>query len=255
MSKTTITLNGKQREATAGLTKVDAFYKEFEVNAATERLYLDKRNDIDIPLLPNDHIIIHGKESIVVGDIDDQIEDNPSVRSPIYLNFNGQKIEEGLKKAKLKSNELCSRDKELESPRLFADLEGKVDVLIKDGLTLVVQETDSFFTIPASKDDSINLAECSRSGRKVPKGQKSYTIKIDKEDYRVEQQEMTGEQLLGLAGKKYDEWSLNQKLLGGRRKPIEAEEIVDFSRQGIERFETVMRQAQQGRNDRFRSSR
>ena len=136
-------------------------------------------------------------------------------------------------------------DKGLESSRLFVDLEGKVDVFIQDKLNLVVQGTDSYFTIPSGDDDLVDLEKCAKSGRKPPKGQ-HYRIKIDDDKYRVEQQELTGEEILMLAGKGYSEWSLNQKLRGGRRMPIKKDKIIDFSKEGVERFETVMIQAQQG---------
>ena len=72
------------------------------------------------------------------------------------------------------------------------------------------------------------------------------TIKIDGDEYKVTEKVMTGEDILGLAGKSYDEWSMNRKLKGGRRVPVTKDQLVDLSEPGVERFETVKKQAQQG---------
>ena len=149
-------------------------------------------------------------------------------------------------KAKITGRELREWDKELPVSKLFVDLKSQADAFIADDWKLVIQDADCYFTIPASEDDAIDLEECSKSQRKPPKGQKFYKIKIDSDKYKVEQQEMSGKEILALLGKSYDEWSLNQKLHGGRRKAIEPEENVDFVQPGIERFETVKLEAQQG---------
>ena len=137
-------------------------------------------------------------------------------------------------------------DKELASAKLFVDVSGAVDDFVKIGITLVIQEADCYFTIPSSDEDLVDIEECSKSGHKPPKGQKAYRIRIDKKKYRVEQQQMTGNEILELADKSSKGWTLNQKLQGGRRVLIEAEAKVDFSKPGVERFETVPKQAQQG---------
>ena len=243
-----IELGGNEKDVQGGLRKVSDFYEELGIEPTTHWLYLDKSGDIDVPLLSDDHIIIHGGEKIVMGDINSQIGENPTVRNPIHVTFNGKKVEREFKKAKIDSNELCRLDEALESPRLFADLEGKVDAFIKSGLTLILQNSDSYFTIPSGEADNdvIDLEDCSKNERKPPKGQKFYKIRIDGNKYKVEKQKMTGNEILSLVGKNYEEWALNRKFRGGRRKPIEPESLVDFTEPGIERFETVRRQAQQG---------
>lgn len=245
MNKVAIKLNGEQLQLDAGLTKVDTLYKASKTDPEKHRLYLDKSGDIDIPLLPNDHIVIRGEETITVGDIDADIGDNPKVRKPIQIIFNDQK-EGGFKQAKVNSDDIYKLDKELKSPKLFLDIAGQEDIFIAKNLTLIIQENDFYFTIPASDDDSIDLEDCSKGGHHPPKGQKAYKIKVDKEKYRVEQQEITGKEILQLVGKDIDQWTLNQKLRGGRRVTIEPDAIVDLAEPGIERFETVMKQAQQG---------
>ena len=244
--KKTITLTDEKREVLAGLRKINDFYKELSLDSSSNWLYLDRSGDMDIPLLPDDYIIIHGGERVIVGDIDKKIGHNPPVRNSIHFTFNGKKIKEGFKTAKLKGQDICRLDKELESAILFADLEGSVDAFIQNDFTLVIQESDSYFTIPSNNDDSIDLEECAKKDRKPPKGQEFYKIKIDGDKYKVKEEKMNGTEILGRAGKTYDEWSLNQKFCGGRRVPIKPEDFVDFTQKGIERFETVRKQAQQG---------
>ena len=244
--KTQITLNNDKKEISRGLTKISKFYEMLSLDSCSKWLYLDRSGDIDIPLLPDDHIIIHGGEKIVIGNIKKEIGENPSIRNPVCFKFNGKVIEEGIKKAKLNEKDICSLDTKLNSVLLFVDLEDIADCLILKNSTLVIQEKDSYFTIPRGDDDNIDLEECAKNDRKPPKKQKAYKIKIDGKKYIVKKAEMTGVEILELAGKTYTNWSLNQKFHGGRRAPIGSKDSVDFSKKGIERFETVIKQAQQG---------
>ena len=250
MSKVTIMLANEQTEIEKGLKKVDELYEKSGVKPDEKRLYLNKSKDIDIPLLPDEHIIIHGGEDIFADNMNEDIGDNPAVRNPVRFELNGRKIEQGLERVKLSGKDISCRDEDLESPKLFTDVMGKTDDFVQDDMTLVVQETDVYFTVPSGDDDAIDLEECAKKGRIPPKIKElevqKYKIKIDKEKYIVEDREMEGSEILSLAGKTYSDWSLNQKFSGGLRKSIGAEEVVDFAQEGVERFETVMKQAQQG---------
>ncbi len=246
MNKETITLCGNDISIEGGLMKAGAFYEEAGVTPKEKWLYLDRDGDIDIPLLPDDHIIIHGGEKIFSGEPNPQIGENPTVRNPIILTFNDKKIEQGLIKAKITGGELQQLDKDLNTKKLFADLSGAVDAFVTDNTTLVLQDADCYFTIPAGDDDAIDLEECAKHGRKPPKKQPLYKIKIDGDTYKNPKSKMTGESILNLVGKTYEEWTLNRKYHGGRRKSIEQHEEIDFSEPGVERFETVRIQAQQG---------
>lgn len=249
MSTLSIRLNGAETSVNSGLTKVTDFYEKLRVKPDEKWLYLNREGDIDIPLHPEDHIIIHGGENIVVGNIDSNIGENPLVRSPLFPEFNGKKLKSGFNKAKITGEQLMEMDMEIHPNKLFADLNKRADAFIAGGLTVVVQEADAYFTIPVGDDDVVDLEACSRADRKPPKGQGKYKIKIDGEKYTVVKQEVTGEEILALVEKGYDEWTLNQKMRGGMRKPIEKNERVDLTQPGIERFETVRKQAQQGFDD------
>ncbi len=246
MNRTTITLNNSEIEVDVGLTNATVFYEKLGVEPSKRWLYLSRENDIDIPLLPEDYLLIHGGEKIFEGEINTHIGANPAVRQSICPAFNGKRLETGFDKAKVTGHVLQDMDDEVHPNKLFADLDGQVDAFIASNLTIVVQDADSYFTIPVSDDEVVDLESCAQADRKPPSGQKYYKIKIDGAKYKVDRQKITGEKILSHAGKSYDEWTLNQKLRGGRRKPIEPEEEVDLAQPGIERFETVRRQAQQG---------
>ncbi|MDA7955891.1 MAG: multiubiquitin domain-containing protein [Gammaproteobacteria bacterium] len=246
--KATITICGNEKDVESGLAHACDLYKLADLSPDKKWLYLDKDKDIDIPLLPDDYIIIHGGEKILSGDVSADIGDNPSVRNPVCVHLNDKRLEEGFKKAKVTGKELRELDKELDASRLFANLRGRVDEFIKDEWVLVVQEKDRYLTIPVSAtEDAIDLEKCARANRKPPKGQKHYAIKIDGYKYKVGQA-LAGAAILKLAGgKTYGDWTLNQKFHGGRRKAVGQDEEIDFSEPGVERFETVRKQAQQGR--------
>ena len=249
MTTVSIKLDNTEKKVNKGLCKSEVFYKDLDIDSASRWLYLQREGDIDIPLLPDDYIVIHGNEVIISGDINTDIGENPAIRNEIHFSLNGKKTECGLKHAKIDSKEICAMDKELESAKLFVDVSGDVDDVVQAGITVVVQEADSYFTIPSGDDDAVDVEQCSKHDRRPPKGQKHYKIKVDGEKYKVGQATMTGTAILALVGKTLAEWTINQKLHGGRRKPIQPDESIDLSEPGIERFETVMKQAQQGSNE------
>lgn len=238
--KPTIQIDGQEKSIHSGLVSVDELY---EITDCSEgRIFLSREDGIDIPLLSGEFILIRGGERLVVGK--SSIEDNPPLRNEVRPEFNGSR-NLALPKAKITGKALKEQDDKFPQGRLFADIEDGVDVEIADDMTIVVQDADSYFVIPPASDDAIDLEECGRNDRRPPKGHK-YRIRIDGDKHTVDSAEITGAGILALVGKRDDEWSLNQKLHGGKRERIEANDQVDLSRPGIERFETVRRQAQQG---------
>ncbi|MES2649390.1 MAG: multiubiquitin domain-containing protein [Bacteroidota bacterium] len=70
--------------------------------------------------------------------------------------------------------------------------------------------------------------------------QHHYTIMIDRSNYKVEQECMTGKELLTIAGKSpIERFQLNVRYKGGKVSKIGYEEIVCFSQPGIEKFMTL----------------
>ena len=238
--QTTIQVDGHEKPIHAGLVSVDDLYEI--ADCSEKRIFLSREDGIDIPLLPGEYLLIRGGERLVVGK--SSIEDNPPLRNEVKPEFNGSH-NLALAKAKITGKALKERDDKFPQGRLFADIEDGVDVEIVDDMTIVVQDADSYFVIPPASGDAIDLEECGKNDRRPPKGHK-YRIRIDGDKHTVDSVEITGAGILALAEKRDDEWSLNQKLHGGKRERIEANDKVDLSCPGIERFETVRRQAQQG---------
>ena len=239
-----IEINGRKQAVQHGLVDAAELYRL--ADCGEDRLFLNRPDDIDIPISPSDNLIVHGGEAFVTGGGD--VEDNPPLRNPIRPRFNGG---EGpaLATAKITGRELRASDPEIPQGRLFADIEDGVDAEIPDEMTVVVQDTDSFFVIPAGDtpedDPAVDIENCGKHGRRPPKGHR-YRIRVDREKYVVPTADIAGADVLALVSKTPEEWSLNQKMHGGRRIRIRPDEIVDLAQPGIERFETVRRQAQQG---------
>jgi hypothetical protein len=69
---------------------------------------------------------------------------------------------------------------------------------------------------------------------------KTYIIRIDKTVFRVHQPEMTGLELLTLAGKvPVADYRLRQKFRNGEMQTVELDARVDFRAPGVERFVTL----------------
>ncbi len=238
--KVDIQINGESYQSPSGLISGAQLF-DF-VDHPTHRLFLNRKDGIDIPILPEDRILIKGNEAFVLGD--SQIEDNPPLRTEIRPEFNGAN-EIALDRAKITALSLKAHDPQFPDGRLFADIPDGVDVEIADDVQIVVQDSDSYFVIPPGDvGGPIDVEECGKHGRRPPKGGE-YRYRLDREKYTSKSEKINGEEILAKAGKSLAEWSLNQKLRGGKRIKVDGD-WVDLSAPGIERFESVRRQAQQG---------
>ena len=242
-----IKISGKQISLQPGLVRVRDLCARAEVSGDSQ-MFLERKGDIDFPLAAADALIIRGGEQFSFGDAEKSgIDDNPPVRNPLACILNGGQIPE-FKRPKGLGGELRGLDKTLTSSKLFADISGAPDALVDDDVRVVLQGGEEFFTIPADAEEGgvVDLEKCAKSGRRPPKGQKGYRIRIDGEMKIAPREKMTGAEILALVGKKPDEWSLSQKFPGGRRERIEPDKSVYFAATGIERFETTPQQIQQG---------
>ena len=244
--KTFIEIDGKKHEIAGGLVSAKVIYEL--AGCAAGRLFVNRSDDMDMPLDSASFVVIQGNEVFITGE--SQIADNPPLRTAIQVRFNGETDLE-IPRAIITGSELKAFDNDHPQGRLFADIDIGSDVEITDEMRILVQEGNAFFVIPAGDGsgvgDPIDIEDCSKHGRSPPKGQK-YRIRIDRQKYLVEEEKITGAQILLLADKNSEEWALNQKLSGGKRERIKADDFVDVSQSSVERFETVRRQAQQGRD-------
>ena len=245
-----VKISGKQISVRPGLVRVADLRARAEVSGGSQ-VFLERKGDIDFPLGAEDALIIRGGEQFSLGEAGKSgIDDNPPVRNPLACVLNGERIPE-FKRPKVLGGELRGLDKTLTSSKLFADISGSPDALVGDEVRIVLQGGEEFFTIPADAEEGgiVDLEKCAKSGRRPPKGQKGYRIRIDGEVKIAPKEKMTGAEILALVDKKPEEWSLSQKFSGGRRERIEDGRSVNLVALGVERFETTPRQIQQGMDD------
>ena len=85
----------------------------------------------------------------------------------------------------------------------------------------------------------IDIEEFSKENKEVPKGHK-YQIKVDNQKYVIDQALITGREILERAGKTpYTKYLLNQRMNRGSVVRIGYDEVVDLTKPGIEKFQTL----------------
>ncbi len=88
-------------------------------------------------------------------------------------------------------------------------------------------------------EEFIDIEEYAKANKRPPKD-KNYLIRVDRINYRIYKQIITGREILTVAGKiPFRKYQLNQKIQGGVVRKIEYDEEVDLSTPGIERFMTI----------------
>lgn len=242
MADVKVVIDGTERLSPTGLISVASLYEIAGLDQSG--LFWKRADGTEVPLSPAERMQIRGGEVFVSGDpVED---DNPALSEGICPEFNGSR-DVRLPHAKMSGKALKAHDGEFPDGRLFLALDGELDVEIEDDAVTVVQEEDVFWVIPrgVGDDGAVDIEACGQHGRRPPR-HRLYRIRLDREKRLVDTREISGRRILELVGKSYHEWSLNQKLHGGRRVRIAPEENVDLSKPGIERFETVRKQAQQG---------
>ena len=111
-----------------------------------------------------------------------------------------------------------------EKAEIIRDLKEEVEILAEEEALLL--------------EEIIDLEEWAKNDKK-PRRAKKYVIRIDKTKYTVEVHEMTGTQILALAGKTPKAYQLSQKFRGGRVEVIKPEQTVEFYKHQVERFQTL----------------
>lgn len=94
-------------------------------------------------------------------------------------------------------------------------------------------------------EELIDLEEWVKAQKK-PRKAKSYRIRIDKEKFTVHVHSMTGTEILALVGKTPDKYLLSEKFRGGRVEPIKPDQVVEFHRCEVERFQTLSKEPTEG---------
>lgn len=149
MKTVSIFIDKTEYEINPGLLKGEALLALADVSG-TQQLLLERKDDIDIPVLSDDYLIIDGQEEFSIGDGQPPIEENPCLRKPIRFFFNGEKVSgnDALAKPKLMGADLLAYDPDGQAgDGLFADLEGADEPVLADQ-RIIVQDKDRFITTP-----------------------------------------------------------------------------------------------------------
>lgn len=91
----------------------------------------------------------------------------------------------------------------------------------------------------------IDIAEYAAAGKQPPKGHR-YRFLLDKVPYISDMAVLTGREILAYAGLDPQQYDLFQASRGGRRTPIAADQPVDLTEQGTERFFTMKNEHSNG---------
>ena len=142
-----IKIDGQEKQSHSGLVSVADLYQI--ADCGDKRIFLNREDGIDIPLMSGEYLLIHGGEIFVTGA--SPIENNPPLRNEIRPEFNGSH-NLSLPTAKVTGKALKERDEKFPQGRLFADIKDGVDVEIADDMIIVVQGADSYFVIPPAID-------------------------------------------------------------------------------------------------------
>lgn len=120
--------------------------------------------------------------------------------------------------------------------QLLRDLESPNDTPIADNETVSIQDGPVFIS-------AFDLE--THCGCDVPHAG-GYIIKVDKQRIVVRESSLTAREILKRVGKNAVEWLLNQKI-GKQFVPLAPDDIVDFTKCGIERFTTLPNEQSEGR--------
>lgn len=96
----------------------------------------------------------------------------------------------------------------------------------------------------APEDHVVDLEEYFAAGKQVPHA-KQYRIRVDKQQYVVAVDHLTGREILALAGKTPEKFLLRQKLRNGV-EPVAPDQAVSFLAPGVERFMTIPNEVTEG---------
>ncbi|MES2822479.1 MAG: multiubiquitin domain-containing protein [Pseudomonadota bacterium] len=228
-----------------GLQTGDELYRLGNISPENYTLSVDVSNEVDMPIHPDDVLIVKGGERLVVSQkFCNNTSSNFPLHTPIPFFLNGVLYTESNAFQKIK---ITTRDLEniLDNNQLkfIVDIDGLSDVILPDNKNIIVGPNWSILTIT----DNVNCEPTDREHCDDVNSAHKYKIRIDDEKYIVHVSKKTGRDILLLAGKENPEqYDLYQLSKDGSTKIVTLDEKVDFSCPGIERFITIPRDMTEG---------
>ena len=98
------------------------------------------------------------------------------------------------------------------------------------------------------EEEQVEVEEFGKRGgtERAPKA-RHYVIRVDKLKFTVDKPELTGREILTIAGKlPPEQYKLTQKFHGGAANTIQLDDRVDLRAPGVERFMTLKRDQTEG---------
>jgi hypothetical protein len=215
-------------------------------------LLLDVAEEIDVPINPEDIIILTGEEKFVVSKHCTELSSNPKLVNPVPFKMNGIHYDgqNGFSNAKITTEELLviigQNDTAL---RFILDLDGVADQVIPAEHEIVVGSNWRLLTTPiTNEDECIDIEDCCDD---ITPPANYYRIKVNDSKYKVDVPHMLGRDILLLSNvDNPSQHSLYQMFKGGETKIVELCEKVDFTAPGVERFTTIPLDMTEGLNAR-----
>lgn len=100
--------------------------------------------------------------------------------------------------------------------------------------------------VEAVLDEEIDLEEYARRGERPPLA-RGYRVKINGDPYVLQEVEVTGREILTLAGLlPVEGYTLRVKAAGSRPEKVGLDETVDLRKPGIEKFKALPRDQTEG---------
>jgi hypothetical protein len=140
-------------------------------------------------------------------------------------------------------NEKFSQEATLNHEEYLDPKDGVEEIIVVEELIVRREGVTEILIV----EEIIDIEEHAKHG-KTPPYARGYRIRIDKEYKTVHVTEMTGRAILQLVNKTPEAYLLSQKFHGGQVVPIKADEVVDFRKHGIERFQTLALDPTEGEN-------
>jgi hypothetical protein len=95
-------------------------------------------------------------------------------------------------------------------------------------------------------EDIVDLEEYARLGKRPPLS-RSYRIRINGEPYVVHEAEVTGREVLTLAGLlPVENYTLRVKITGEKPRKVELDEKINLRHHGVEKFKALPRDQTEG---------
>lgn len=148
---TSIHVAGTRYEIDRGVLRGHALYQLTGLAFGHQYLLLELPEERDVPVAPDDYIVIGGKERFSVGHGPYPADDNPCLRVPLTPVMNDVPVPNAaaLSRAKITAAQLSALDPNFEiGDGVFVDLRDLPDVQIAEGWRLLVQADDHFYTSP-----------------------------------------------------------------------------------------------------------